>query len=87
MPRWLSAAIVGVVGTTAALSVGMYLSCSFYYNPRVIEYYKNARPSQEGVDSRLQVMSCAGADDRALTVLAGLLATLVSLASQPPGRP
>jgi hypothetical protein len=86
MPRWLSISIVGVVGTTAALAVGMYLSCSFYYNPKVIEYYRNARPEQEAGGGRLQVMSCAGADDRALTVLAGLLATLVSLASQPPDR-
>ncbi len=36
-PRWLTSCVVGVVATTAALSVAWWATCSFYVGPQLLQ--------------------------------------------------
>ena len=79
-PRWLVGCVVGIVVTTATLSVGWWATCVWVIGPQLWHEYvrsEGRRPEQEP-----QV--CTNADERAIQVLTGLLATLLGLMSNPP---
>lgn len=72
MPKWLQYSICGVVATTAALTIGSWAVCS----PAFRAQFDGREPE-----------SCKLATEKALGAMSALLATLVSLASQPPVGP
>lgn len=71
-PRWLARSIIAVVATIAALAVGWSASCT----AAGIWNLKFA-----------EAEACKDADNRALQTMFSLLATLVSLRSNPPEDP
>ena len=79
-PRWLVASVVGVVATTAALSVAWVGVCSFYVGPLVFRAAIEGKVQQEP-------KVCDNVEDRAIQVLTGLLATLLGLMSNTPPDP
>ena len=79
-PRWLVASVVGVVATTAALSVAWVGVCSFYVGPQVFRAAIEGKLQQEP-------KVCDNVEDRAIQVLTGLLATLLGLMSNTPTDP
>ena len=79
-PRWLVASVVGVVATTAALSVAWVGVCSFYVGPLVFRAAIEGKVQQEP-------KVCDNVEDRAIQVLTGLLATLLGLMSNTPTDP
>ena len=79
-PRWLVASVVGVVATTAALSVAWVGVCSFYVGPLVFRAAIEGKIQQEP-------KVCDNVEDRAIQVLTGLLATLLGLMSNTPTDP
>ena len=68
-PRWLTNSIVAAVTTIAALSVGWSASCT------AAGFWGMKFAASE---------ACKDADNRALQTMFSLLATLVSLRSNPP---
>ena len=79
-PRWLVASVVGVITTTAALSVAWVGVCSFYVGPQVFRAAIEGKIQQEP-------KVCDNVEDRAIQVLTGLLATLLGLMSNTPPDP
>ena len=79
-PRWLVASVVGVITTTAALSVAWVGVCSFYVGPQVFRAAIEGKLQQEP-------KVCDNVEDRAIQVLTGLLATLLGLMSNTPTDP
>ena len=79
-PRWLVASVVGIVATTAALSVAWVGVCSFYVGPQVFRAAIEGKLQQEP-------KVCDNVEDRAIQVLTGLLATLLGLMSNTPPDP
>ena len=79
-PRWLVASVVGVVATTAALSISWVGICSFYVGPQVFKAAIEGKIQQEP-------KVCDNVEDRAIQVLTGLLATLLGLMSNTPPDP
>ena len=79
-PRWLVASVVGVITTTAALSVAWVGVCSFYVGPQVFRAAIEGKVQQEP-------KVCDNVEDRAIQVLTGLLATLLGLMSNTPPDP
>ena len=82
-PRWLVLSVVGVVATTAALSVAWWATCSFYIGPKIWNVYVQT----QGKLPAAEPDACKDADNRAIQVLTGLLATLMGLMSNPPADP
>lgn len=78
---WLRMAIAGVVAATVLQLVAIWATCSFFYGPRLLKIQSDAG-AQIAVGQ-----SCDGSGDKAIAGLSALLATLVSLASQPPTNP
>ena len=76
-PRWLVASVVGVVATTAALSISWVGICSFYVGPKIFQAVIENKIAEEP-------KVCENVEDRAIQVLTGLLATLLGLMSNPP---
>jgi len=81
-PRWLTSCVVGVVATTAVLSVAWWATCSFYVGPQLFQLYRQTNGKLPAVEPD----ACKDADARAVQVLTGLLATLMGLMSNPPGK-
>ena len=79
-PRWLVASVVGVITTTAALSIAWVGICSFYVGPQVFRAAIEGKIKQEP-------KVCDNVEDRAIQVLTGLLATLLGLMSNLPSDP
>ncbi len=68
-PAWLTRSIIATVGTIAALSVGWSASCT------AAGFWEHKIAESD---------TCKDADNRALQTMFSLLATLVSLRSNPP---
>ena len=79
-PRWLVASVVGVIATTAALSISWVGICSFYVGPQIFRAAIEGKIKQEP-------KVCDNVEDRAIQVLTGLLATLLGLMSNLPSDP
>ena len=78
-PRWLVASVVGVVATTAVLTISWVGVCTFIVGPQLFQAAASGQLKQEP-------RVCDNVEDRALQVLTGLLATLIGLMSNPPSR-
>ena len=76
-PRWLTSCIVGVVATTAALSVAWLGICTWVVGPQLFQAAIAGKIKEEP-------KVCDNADERSIQVLTGLLATLLALMSSPP---
>jgi hypothetical protein len=74
MRPWLRSSIVAVVASISLLSVGWVGICTFYVGPQLFHAAMAGRLKTEPT-------VCNDADSRALQVLTGLLATLISLGS------
>jgi hypothetical protein len=74
MQPWLRNSIVATVASIAVLSVGWVGICSFWVGPQIFQAAMAGRLKTEPT-------VCNDADSRALQVLTGLLATLISLGS------
>ena len=81
VPPWLRTSIVAVVMLTALQLVASWATCSFFYGPQLLKIH-----SDSGGQIALG-QSCDGAGDKATAGLSALLATLISLSSQPPHEP
>ena len=79
-PKWLVACTVAIIGTTATLSVAWWATCSFYIGPQIWQVYVKT----DGKLPAVEPDACKDADNRAIQVLTGLLATLLGLMSNPP---
>ena len=79
-PGWLVASVVGVIATTAALSISWVGICSFYVGPQIFRAAIEGKLQQEP-------KVCDNVEDRAIQVLTGLLATLLGLMSNTPHDP
>jgi hypothetical protein len=76
-PRWLTGCVVGVVATTAALSVAWLGICTWVVGPQLFQAAIAGKIKEEP-------KVCDNADERSIQVLTGLLATLLALMSSPP---
>jgi hypothetical protein len=74
MQPWLRNSIVATVASIAVLSVGWVGICSFVIGPQLFQAAMAGRLKTEPT-------VCNDADSRAIQVLTGLLATLISLGS------
>ena len=79
-PGWLVASVVGVIATTAALSISWVGICSFYVGPQIFQAVIENKIAEEP-------KVCDNVEDRAIQVLTGLLATLLGLMSNLPSDP
>ena len=77
MSPWLRNSVICVVASIAFLSVGWWGACTFYIGPKMWQEYVRS----EGKLPATEPAVCQDADSRALQVLTGLLATLISLGS------
>ena len=77
-PRWQVALVVGVVTTTAALSIAWVGICSFHVGPKIFQAVVEGKIEQEP-------KVCDNVEERAIQVLTGLLATILGLMSNLPG--
>ena len=75
-PRWLTSCIVGVVATTAALSVAWWATCSLWIGPQLFHAAMAGKLKEEPT-------VCQDVDSRAVQTLTALLATLIGLGSTP----
>jgi hypothetical protein len=74
MQPWLRNSTIGVVASICFLSVGWLGACTFYIGPQLFHAAQQGKLATEPA-------VCNDADSRALQVLTGLLATLISLGS------
>ena len=74
MQPWLRNSILATVASIAVLSVGWVGICSFVIGPQLFQAAMAGRLKTEPT-------VCNDADSRAIQVLTGLLATLISLGS------
>ena len=74
MKPWLRNSIVATVASISILSIGWVGVCSFVIGPQLLQAAMSGRLKTEPT-------VCSDADSRALQVLTGLLATLISLGS------
>lgn len=80
--RWLPQSILAVVASIVGLSVLHYGVCQFWANPvqwRMYERTAGKLPDTEH-------MSCKDVGPKTLAILTSVLATLLALHSEPPGR-
>lgn len=79
MPSWLWKAIVGIASTIAAVAVIQWWACRFYVLPQVWPWYAKWHGTSQGQMIEIQPMGCNDVDNRTITVMMGVLTTLISL--------
>lgn len=79
MPAWLWRSIVSVSALMALLAVGQWASCRFYVLPAVWPIYANSQLEKDAKAIDPQPMGCNDVDARTMTVMMGILTTLISL--------
>lgn len=80
MPKWLWQSIVGVSAAVVLMAAGQWASCRFYIMPKVVwPWYAKyiATPQGKAIDPT--PMGCMDSDNRTITVMMGVLTTLISL--------
>jgi len=80
MPTWLWRSIVAVSMAIVVIASAQWASCRFYVLPTVWPWYAKwiGTPQGKAIDPTPTV-GCADADARAITVMMGVLTTLISL--------
>ena len=77
MAPWLRNSIVVTVASITVLSLGWWGACTWFIGPRMWQTYVESQGKLPATEPAV----CQDADSRALQVLTGLLATLISLGS------
>jgi hypothetical protein len=76
MPNWLWRSIVGVSTALTMMAAAQWGACRFYVLPQVWPWYAKYSGTAE-IDPA--PMGCSDVDARTVTVLMGVLTTLISL--------
>lgn len=79
MTNWLWRSIVSTAAAIVLVSTVQWASCRFYVLPTVWPWYAKyvGTPESEKIDPA--PMGCSDVDSRTITVLMGVLTTLISL--------
>lgn len=79
MPKWLWQSIVTVSMAIVLVAALQWASCRFYVLPTVWPWYAKWIGTPQGKAIDPAPMGCNDADARAITVMMGVLTTLISL--------
>ena len=79
MPNWLWRSIVGISGAIALVAMLQWGACRFYVLPKVWPALVDSLKPPNGAKLDPAPMGCNDADARTITVLMGVLTTLISL--------
>lgn len=79
MPNWLWRSVVSVSAMISLLAVMQWGACRFYVLPQVWPWYAKYVATDEGARVDPTPMGCNDVDNRTVTVLMGVLTTLISL--------
>jgi hypothetical protein len=79
MPNWLWRSVVGTSAAIVVLSMLQWGSCRFYTLPKVLPWYARyvGTPQSKPIDPT--PLGCNDTDARTITVMMGVLTTLISL--------
>ena len=81
-PRWLVGCLVATVSGVLVLSIGWWGACTFYIGPQLWAEYVRS----DGRLPEAEPEVCRDVDSRSVASLMALLATLIGIAGNPPGR-
>jgi hypothetical protein len=79
MPNWLWRSVIGLTGMIALVTTLQWASCRFYVLPTVWPWYAQYVGTESGDKIDPSPMGCSDVDTRTITVMMGLLTTLISL--------
>jgi hypothetical protein len=79
MPNWLWRSIVSVSAVIALVAVMQWGACRFYVLPTIWPWYAKHVGTDQGERIDPSPMGCNDVDTRSITVLMGVLTTLISL--------
>lgn len=79
MPNWLWRSIVGVAGVLTLVAVIQWGACRFYVLPQVWPWYAKYSGTADSAKIDPTPLGCNDVDARTVTVLMGVLTTLISL--------
>jgi hypothetical protein len=79
MPNWLWRSIIATSLTISFLAISQWASCRFYVLPAIWPIYVNGALNKDGKTIDPQPMGCNDVDARTITVMMGVLTTLISL--------
>lgn len=79
MTNWLWRSIVGCAFAIVSVSTVQWGACRFYVLPTVWPWYAEYIGTKEGERIDPAPMGCTDVDSRTITVLMGVLTTLISL--------
>lgn len=79
MPVWLWRSVVGTSAAIVLLSILQWGSCRFYVLPQVWPWYAKWVGTPQGKAIDPAPMGCSDTDARTITVMMGVLTTLISL--------
>ena len=79
MPVWLWRSVVGTSAAIVLLSILQWGACRFYVLPTVFPWYAKWVGTEQGKAIDPTPMGCNDTDARTITVMMGVLTTLISL--------
>lgn len=79
MPKWLWRSVISLSAVIAVVATSQWAACRFYVLPTVWPWYAKYVGTEQGDKIDPEPMGCMDSDTRAITVLMGLLTTLISL--------
>lgn len=79
MPNWLWRSIVSISAAIAVVAILQWGACRFYVLPTVWPWYAKHVGTEMGDRIDPSPMGCNDVDTRSITVLMGVLTTLISL--------
>ena len=79
MPVWLWRSIIGTSAAIVVLSMGQWASCRFYTLPKIFPWYARYIGTPQGKSIDPTPFGCNDTDARTITVMMGVLTTLISL--------
>ena len=79
MPVWLWRSVVGTSAAIVLLSILQWGACRFYVLPTVFPWYAKWVGTPQGKAIDPAPMGCNDTDARTITVMMGVLTTLISL--------
>jgi len=79
VPAWLWKSIITVSMAITLVATIQWGACRFYVLPQVWPWYAKWSGTEEGRMINMQPMGCNDVDNRTITVMMGVLTTLISL--------
>lgn len=79
MPTWLWRSVIATSGAIVVISIAQWASCRFFVLPQVWPWYAKWVGTEQGKMIDPQPMGCNDTDARTVTVMMGVLTTLISL--------